>query len=410
MKRESTTPVVEIPPSGPPDLDDLVAMYLSGLVDQGYKAKTIANYRRDLHRYVGDLRARGYGLDDMASETEPFIERIGSRGHGPQGWRSVLGRFVAWLRDQGHLPVPRHCDDAHHEWVEQYVQFQVEHRGVCAEYAKELRRVCGGFLQSIRGHSAQPPHCIPPHLIQSFVNALGQRYSRVTMSSRCYILRGFLRFLYRQGTVPRDLAPLVRPPIRFKHEECPRFIEADDLRRILAIVDRSAPLGRRDYAMIMLLAVYGLRGIEVIRLRLEDLDWDNGVIHIRSRKAGNTTAYPLASSVAEAIVEYLRKDRPNSPDRHVFLSTKAPFRSLVYTYALGYRLRKYMKQAGVVVARPGTHTLRYSCAQRLLAAEKPLKWIADYLGHSELDSTRRYLKIDIERLREVAVNDGEELL
>ncbi|MCY2928034.1 MAG: site-specific integrase [Planctomycetota bacterium] len=230
------------------------------------------------------------------------------------------------------------------------------------------------------------------------------------MSSRCYILRGFLRFLYRRGAATRDLSPLVLVPVRFRLEECPRFLGPDSLRKVLAEIDRYTSHGRRTYAMVLLLAVYGLRGIEVIRLRLDDIDWEEATLTIKSRKAGNSTTYPLAASVGTAILAYLQDGRPNSSDRHVFLSTKAPFRPLVYTYALGYQVRKYIRRAGVTTVRPGTHTFRYSCAQRLLDAGTPLKWISDYLGHRATDSTRQYLKIDIDQLREVALGDGEDVL
>jgi len=162
--------------------------------------------------------------------------------------------------------------------------------------------------------------------------------------------------------------------------------------------------------MMLVLATYGVRGIEVVRLRLKDIDWRTEQLRIRSRKAGNNTVYPLSTCVGEAILAYLQNGRPKSRHPEVFLSCKAPFRPLVYAAALGCLVRRYMAKAGVEVDRPGTHTFRYSCAQRLLDQQVPLKHIGDYLGHGDLHSTQRYTKIAIEPLREVALGDGEDLL
>ena len=100
---------------------------------------------------------------------------------------------------------------------------------------------------------------------------------------------------------------------------------------MLSVVDRTTRVGRRDYAMILLLATYGLRGIEVIRLTLDDIDWRKSGLRIAGRKAGNTTFYPLTAEVGEAILVYLRNGRPCSSLRQLFLSVKAPFLPLIYT-------------------------------------------------------------------------------
>jgi integrase len=162
--------------------------------------------------------------------------------------------------------------------------------------------------------------------------------------------------------------------------------------------------------MMLILATYGVRGIEVVRLQLKDLDWRAEQLHIRLRKAGNSTVYPLAPCVGDAILAYLQNDRPKSRHPEVFLSCKAPFRPLVYAAGLGYLARGYMAKASVQVDRAGTHTFRYSCAQRLLDQQVPLKHIGDYLGHSDLNSTLRYTKMAIEPLRDIALGDGEDLL
>jgi integrase len=160
----------------------------------------------------------------------------------------------------------------------------------------------------------------------------------------------------------------------------------------------------------LLLATYGLRGIEVVRLRLDDIDWRNELFHVRNRKAGNSSTYPLSASVGTAILAYLREvRRAGGVHREVFLTLHAPYAPLA-AGSLRTQVKHYLKRAGIRVARPGTHSFRYSCAQRLFEQGMPLKSIGDFLGHRDPNSTERYTKIALEQLREVATGDGEELL
>jgi site-specific recombinase XerD len=222
-------------------------------------------------------------------------------------------------------------------------------------------------------------------------------------------MRGFLGFLERQGLSASGLASSVLAPCIYKHERCPRFLTPTEVDRVLGVIDRQTVLGKRDYAMLMLLSRYGLRGIEVVRLQLDHLDWRNQRLHVRHRKAGNNTVYPLGVLVGEAIVAYLRQARPTSTCREVFLRSNAPFAPLTCR-TLSSHVRKYLAQAGLQAERAGTHTFRYSCAQRLFEVGMSLKTIGDYLGHSDPNTTQRYTKIALDQLREVAVGDGEDLL
>jgi integrase len=179
---------------------------------------------------------------------------------------------------------------------------------------------------------------------------------------------------------------------------------------VLAVIDRESALGRRDYAMVLLLAVYGLRASEVVRLRLDAIDWRKQQLHVRTRKAGNSTVYPLDAAVGTAIMSYLESGRPASEHREVFLSSRSPFKPFTTSGALSHHTRKYMAKVGIGIERPGTHVFRYSCAQRLFEQGMPLKVIGDFLGHGNPESTRRYTKIAFDRLREVALGDGEDVL
>jgi site-specific recombinase XerD len=178
---------------------------------------------------------------------------------------------------------------------------------------------------------------------------------------------------------------------------------------MLGLIDRRSIVGRRDYAMLLLLAVYGLRAREVAALTLGDLDWRAAVLHVRARKAGHAATYPLITEVGEALLDYLRGGRPETSDRSLFFRSVAPRGPMTHRI-VSYRAKHYLRKAGIDVARPGSHTLRHSCAQRFVDAEFSLKVIGDFLGHRHPSSTRTYTKVAIDALRKVALGDGEAVL
>ena len=294
--------------------------------------------------------------------------------------------------------------------VRDYVDFLCRHRGLRPESARNHEKTCERLLTFLGEYGFPDLTALQPEAIHHFLIFLGTRYARKTLSSQCADLRGFLKYLYRHGVTPTDLSPVVVAPRVYKHEGCPRFLTRAEIEAVLRHIDRTSAVGRRTYAMVLLLAVYGLRAGEVVRLRLEAIDWRQQQLHIRQRKAGNTTVYPLDPAVAEAILSYLKQDRPASKHREIFLSSHPPFGPFTTSGALYYQARRHIAKAGIQVERPGTHVFRYSCAQRLFEQGMPLKTIADFLGHGDLESTRRYTKIAFEQLREVALGDGEAVL
>jgi integrase len=190
--------------------------------------------------------------------------------------------------------------------------------------------------------------------------------------------------------------------------DVPRSVTWDEVRMMFEAVDRRTVRGRRDYAILLLLVTYGLRAHEVARMTVDDIDWKRDRLQIPERKAGHWTAYPLASVVAEALIEYLQSGRPQTDDRHIFFQTLAP-RAPIRSSAISSAVAIYLRKAGVQVHRAGSHTLRHTCVQRLIDAEFPFKTIGDYVGHRSPQSTEIYTKVAIATLRAVAMGDGEAL-
>jgi integrase/recombinase XerD len=325
--------------------------------------------------------------------------------------RLALLRFIHFLQQKQVIPVPEQLPASSPQMalVEDYLQHLQELRGLCHNSLMLKRVPCQALIAFIEAEGMTDLQSLRTETIHKFLAHHAKTCHRRTLRNRCSTLRDFLAYLHRRGMVPVNLAGAVVTPRVYLGEQCPRFLTRAEIDAVLAAIDRQTPTGRRDYAMVLLLVVYGLRAIEVIRLRLDDLDWHRQLLHIRHRKAGNDTIYPLSVAVGEAILAYLRQGRPSSNHRQVFLSRKAPFAPLTPGGGLNDQLRIYLAKAKIRVARAGTHSFRYSCAQRLFEEGLPLKTIGDYLGHRDPRTTQHYTMITIEQLREVALGDGEDL-
>ncbi|RKY95428.1 MAG: integrase [Candidatus Hydrothermota bacterium] len=248
-------------------------------------------------------------------------------------------------------------------------------------------------------------------MLYDYLKKEGATTGRRGMNCVCSALRSLFRFLQIRG---QFLAPgldnFPRPRI-YTQESLPRFLYADQVQQVLKSVDRTTQRGIRDYAILMLLIVYGMRASEVVRLRLDDLDWAGGKIHLKNRKTRRSDVFPLSVPAGEAVVEYLQEVRPLTGLRRVFLSLYAPIRPFRSGGTVSTIVRKYLLTSGVPLPdRAGAHLFRHTFAHQLLALGMPYKFIGDFLGHSSASSTSVYLKVDIDRLRQVALNDGEDLL
>lgn len=274
-----------------------------------------------------------------------------------------------------------------------------------AQYEHHLRRL-ETYLRKIKLHTLSE---LSPAVLSAFITETGQVLDKRTVQGLCSKLKVFLRYLFHARTVTRDFSTLIESPRRYRLSNIPRSISWDEVRRMLEAVDQRTPAGRRDYAILLLLVTYGLRAREVAALTLDDVDWKRDRLNVPERKAGHSTAYPLSPVVGKAIVAYLNDGRPQTQARTLFIRTMAPHTPVTWV-AVSLRAKYYLRKAGIEVARPGSHTLRHTCVQRLVDAQVSFKTIGDFVGHRTPDATAVYTKVDIEPLREVAMGDGEAIL
>jgi site-specific recombinase XerD len=240
--------------------------------------------------------------------------------------------------------------------------------------------------------------------IDDFVLALAAKWKPKTVAGDCSTLRAFLRFLHTTGRSPVDLAACVAAPRIRSFDRPPRALPWRDVRRILRAIDVRRAIGRRDFALFLMMATYGMGAGEVCGLTLDDIDWTSRTIRVTRPKTGVVTLLPLLDPVARALAGYLRDGRPtHARDRAVFVTDHLPHRRLSGSTTIRHRLREYASKAGVQADFLGTHVFRHAHATRQIEGSASVKVIGDILGHRSPSSTSVYTRSAILRLRCVSL-------
>jgi integrase/recombinase XerD len=396
-----------------------VEAYVAWLVEHGYSTKSI--WRRVPIVFAFGEFARAWGADavgDLPAHVEAFVadriaghyRRTRSRRPMAKEVRGPVEQMLSFVLPSFEPSGRRHHPQPFAEALPGFFEYLVEERGLRPASVLGYRHHLDRFEAYLRRIGIESLQELSPAILSAFVverAALG--LAKSTVRDGAGVLRVFLRFAHRRGVVEADLSSAVGWPQVYRLSSIPRSISWGDVNRVLAEVERRTKVGRRDYAILLLLVTYGLRAREITALTLDDIDWKRERLAIPERKAGHSTAFPLSAVVGEAILDYLRGGRPETTDRHVFFRAAAPKRPLG-TAAVSGIARRYLLKAGIDVPRPGSHTLRHSAVQRLVDADFDLKTIGDFVGHRSPSSTEVYAKVAIEALREVALGDGEEVL
>lgn len=261
------------------------------------------------------------------------------------------------------------------------------------------------FLQYLNGHNILTPLQISPLEIMNYSASLLPNHAgakHMTLS----MIRRFLRYLYDLGKTRTDLS-LVVPRDNYKNQpKLPSTYTQDEVSKILGSVDRSLAMGKRDYAVLMLAARLGMRASDISGLELKSILWSINTISFKQFKTGETVVLPLPAEVGEAIIDYIKYARPVAESRFVFLYNKYPNAS-ISPNTVSVLVSTAIRKSGIDVGerRHGSHVLRHTLAGLLLKNKTPLPVISELLGHTSIQSSMCYLRIDIESLRQCALDD-----
>jgi integrase/recombinase XerD len=238
--------------------------------------------------------------------------------------------------------------------------------------------------------------------ITGFVQHRAAQIRSIRVQLMTTALRSFLRFARFRGDIAKDLAACVPAVANWKLSSIPRAIPAHQVKLLLDSINRKTGMGRRDFAILLLLARLGLRGGEITALTLEDLDWEEGLIRVRG-KGGRFTQMPLPSDVGEAIADYLKDGRPNSNSRCVFLRVRAPIGGFQGVTPICDIVRHALRRAGIDIPRKGAHQFRHGLACQMLQQGASLSEIGEILRHRSPQTTAIYAKVDLISLSTLAL-------
>lgn len=293
--------------------------------------------------------------------------------------------------------------------IYEFGSFLIQHRGVerntLGGYYLKLRR----FLRWVELNPKIKVRDLRAEHIQNYLAATLKKKSRAEKKHILTMLRGFLKFLYLRGRTRRRLDQAVPHLTIYKRAALPSFLSPAEVKRLLSAPDKRKESGRRDYAILLLMARYGVRLLSAKWLKLKDINWRKKIITFPALKSGRAVSVPLLPEVASAILNYIKKDRGNNSLPELFLTVQNRYtggrrharRALSYFNHMS-QFKKYYLKARINSAQKASHILRHSFATNLLRQAVPIKNISDLLGHRHIETTYIYTKVDVERLRSIA--------
>ncbi len=349
------------------------------------------------------LKRTGRELRDLdETATCEFLRRL-KRRYPKNAARATLRRLLAMLRRIGATAaVKAEKPRPSQQLVCDYEHFLLEQRNLSCQTVLPLRRFANRFLSEEFGDGRLNLSKLRAPDVTAFVQRHAHRHSPSEARRLVSATRSFMRYLHYKGLVDTDLSLAVPKVASWRLSTLPKHLPTAQVRQMLSHCDRNTPLGRRNYAILLLLARLGLRAGEVVTLNLEDIDWENARITVCG-KGGKWAQLPLPADVARAIACYLRRDRPQCACRRLFIRNRAPIGGFYGANALASMVKRALAKAGVQSARKGAHLLRHSLATDMLRKGASLNEIGEVLRHKSSDTTAIYAKVDFNSLRRLAL-------
>lgn len=387
----------------------------------GYSAHSVEHLGTGARQFLRYIRERNIRLEAvqppnvamyMRQQLQDYRRRHGRMPTNRKAWRTWCTDGVVQLLRFTHQQWPPACLPRN--------RGEARAQTLCRDYRRWLADCRGLAASTINGYIEETERFLFWHVglggqedrldlslrhVDQYLQFRAAALRRTTLKLVSLRLSGFLRFLHRAGHLSDDLSRSMIHPTLYEFENIPSVLKPEEIRQILKVTRRDrSPCGRRDFAILTLLATYGLRAGEIVRLALDDIDWRADTIVIRHSKVRGTTVLPLLPTAGEALLTYLRSGRPKTTAREMFIRASAPLQGFSKGSALHALVRRRIAAAGVrPTGKRGPHVFRHAHALELLRAAVPMKTISDLLGHRTSRSTAVYLKLDTEELRAVAL-------
>jgi integrase/recombinase XerD len=396
--------VLSRPPKGP--LVPYIASFSTWAAGQGYALGSLRQRVRiaaDFSRWLAKKSVRLHSVSPGHSAA--YLRHRARRQRVGDCDATALRQLLDFLRGQGAIPAgnTRQRRLTSGERCARAFELYLREERLLAEativnYVSFVRK----FLRERFGTGPASLSRLCAGDVVRFVQRQAPQLHLKTAKLLTTALRSFLCYARYRGDIQLDLAAAVPLVANWSMPSIPRGIAPDRVRLLLAQINRRTAMGRRDYAILLLLARLGLRASEVVFLELDDIDWKDGSVSVRG-KGGRRSQLPLPAEVGEAIVAYLQHGRPRSDCRRVFLRARAPVRGFLGPTAICSIVRHALLRAGIDAPTKGAHQFRHGLATEMLRRGASLSEIGELLGHRSPETTKIYTKVDIDALRTLAL-------
>jgi site-specific recombinase XerD len=379
--------------------------FCSQLVELGYRRSTIRHTLwvvSSLTAWMADTRVSVCDLDEHRME-----EFLDARRRCSRTWRRLrrsLRLLLEWLRATGVIPAAPICreESSTTTLVTRYEAHLCRERALAKSTVTGYLQVAQDFVtERLDGGKTQPIY-LRPSVVHEFLLAQVRRLSAKRAQYVGTALRSFLRFLFVRGQTETDLSLAVPTVRQWRLASVPRHLPTEEVELVLRACDRSTPTGRRDHAVLLLLARLGLRANEIVTLELGDVRWREAEIVVRS-KGSVRDRLPLIADVGAALSAYVATDRPTSTSRRLFLCERAPHRGFGHPSTVSTIVARAIDRAGLAPAMRGAHLLRHSLATTMVRRGASFAEIGQVLRHRSANTTEIYAKLDFDALRDVAM-------
>ena len=385
-----------------PVIEELTA----GLEAKGYVSSTIEGYVRAArhvtycieHRQIARRELTLAGLRRFAREHHrscrcPHPEKAASAN-----FYSCVLHLLPLLQRAGVAPSSTRRTPFEEE-LRPYETFMKEVKGL-SDHTRALRiRSVSPVLRALMPRGQFEPSRLSAAALQAYVSALAETRSPKTVSGVASSIRDFLRFLQTRGIDTSTALRLLKGPRTTRHLSSRKALSVPQTRALLAPLHKRDPIAMRDLAIVLLLASAGLRASDVARLQLQDIDPRSRTLTIRRSKSRRASELPITDEARAAVLRYVRHGRPLVATSSLFVTQAFPYDAGITARSVSAVVARAFKRARIEHPSRGAHVLRHTLATQLVAARQPLKAIADVMRHREIDTTARYVRVDLERLR-----------
>lgn len=378
--------------------------FCAKLAEIGYKRLTIRQKLWQVSGLARWMRRSRLALGHLDERSiDRFVDARRQRGLTSLGFRATALLLLEHLRAVGvvRMADPPLNDSPAHALLSRYEGYLRRERGLTECTIVGYRRFVGAYVAECLDRNAPRLGSLSPSDVREFLLARVRRLHPRQAQQMGTALRSFLRFLFLRGEIATDLSLSVPTVRRWQLSGVPRHLATRDVERLIRSCDGSSATGRRNRAILLLLARLGLRACEIRSLELGDLHWREGEITVRGKGLVHDRL-PLPPDVGEALAQYLRKDRPRGGSRRVFICRRAPYRGFGHSSTVTTIVARALARAGLAPPTRGAHLLRHSLATTMLRRGASLSEIGQVLRHRSANTTEIYAKVDFDALRAVA--------